>query len=56
MGEREEDDRHPGVMRRRHKSGLFECLCSKCGKWSTFGTILGGPDEFYYLCPECDHG
>lgn len=40
----------PGVERRKARSGLSECKCSRCGKWSTFGMVYA---EGVYVCPEC---
>lgn len=49
-----EDERHPGVIKRHNKT-RYEYLCSKCDKWchEAYGVILGGPDKFYFLCPDC---
>lgn len=40
-------------VRRRAKNGHTECLCSKCGKRSAFGIVLGLTKPYRYECPEC---
>ena len=47
------DGTYPPVQRRVGRGGLSECLCSRCGKWSTFGIILGTQPPYRYVCPEC---